>query len=189
MNLTMQEWDAWLSAHAATEREAWLVVARKGAVGLTAPEAGDVAIGHGWIDGHRKRFDDTHFLQRYSPRRPGSPWSAVNVARVEALTTAGRMRPGGLAQVDAAKADGRWAAAYAPQRTAEPPAVLVDALAADPAAAAAFEALSRSERYGLFLPILKARTDTTRARTLRTALERLTACQLRPGRAGRCPGC
>ncbi|MER7009189.1 YdeI/OmpD-associated family protein, partial [Dactylosporangium sp. NPDC000555] len=151
------EWDAWLSTRA-TAAEAWLVVAKRGHPGLTAADAGDVAICHGWIDSHRRARDAASFLQRYSPRRPGSPWSRVNVDRATTLTAAGRMRPGGLAQIAAARADGRWSTAYDPQRVAAVPPDLVAALAADPAAGQAFAALGRGQRYALFLPLLKART-------------------------------
>ena len=169
-------WDRWLAEHGASRSAVWLKIAKKGAgpAGVTAGEAGDVAIAHGWIDGHRRGLDGSHFLQRYSPRRPGSPWSRVNVERVEALEAAGRMRSGGRAQVEAAKADGRWAAAYESQRTATVPEDLIAALEADDRARAAFEALGRSERYAVFLPLLKARTPEARARALRRALDSLT---------------
>jgi uncharacterized protein YdeI (YjbR/CyaY-like superfamily) len=169
----IDEWDRWLLEHGPTRSEAWLKVAKKGVPGMSAAEAGDVAICHGWIDSHRRRLDATHFLQRYSPRRSGSPWSLVNVERVAALEAAGRMRPAGRAQVEAAKADGRWAAAYAPQRTAYTPEDLTAALAGNDRARAAYEALSRSERYATFLPLLKARTPDERARALRRALATL----------------
>ena len=158
-------WDAWLETHLHQETEAWLRIAKRnsGLATITIGDAGDVAICHGWIDGHRKGLDDVSFLQRYSRRRPSSSWSQVNVARVEALAAAGRMRPGGIAEVEAAKADGRWAAAYEPQRTAEVPPDLAAALAADPVAAASFERLGRSGRYALILPVLKARTPAARA--------------------------
>ena len=102
-------WDAWLAAH--HERQGvWLKIAKmqSGVASVTNDEAVDVGLCWGWISGHRKGFDDTWFLQRYTPRRPRSNWSAVNVAKVEALTAAGRIRPPGQAEVDAAKADGRW---------------------------------------------------------------------------------
>ncbi|WP_199235669.1 YdeI/OmpD-associated family protein [Micromonospora sp. S4605] len=171
------EWDRWLTAHGTTRSDVWLAIARKGsgAAAMTATEAGDVAICHGWIDSHRRRLDDTHFLQRYSPRRPGSPWSRVNVDRVAALEAAGRMRPAGRAQVAAAQADGRWAAAYAPQRTAAVPDDLAAALAANDRARAAYQALGRSDRYAVFLPLLKARTPAARAGALRRALAGLEA--------------
>jgi uncharacterized protein YdeI (YjbR/CyaY-like superfamily) len=173
----VDEWDRWLAQHGESRPFVWLKIAKKGsgAVAMTAADAGDVAICHGWIDGHRRGLDATHFLQRFSPRRPGSPWSLVNVERVEALEAAGRMRPAGHAQVEAAKADGRWAAAYAPQRNAEVPDDLAAELAANDRARAAFEALSRSDRYGLFLPLLKARTPQARAKALQRALATLEA--------------
>jgi uncharacterized protein YdeI (YjbR/CyaY-like superfamily) len=170
-----QEWDRWLAEHATSRTAAWLKIPKKrsGRPGMTAAEAGDVAIAHGWIDGQRRGLDATHFVQRYSPRRPGSPWSRVNVERVEAMEAAGRMRPGGRAQVEAAKADGRWAAAYESQRSAAVPDDLAAALAADDRARAAFEALGRSERYAVFLPLLKARTPEARARALHRAVQAL----------------
>lgn len=98
------------SAHHGLEQGVWLKIAKKGTgvASLTNDEAVDVGLCWGWISGHRKALDATWFLQRYTPRRRGSNWSAVNVAKVEALTAAGRMRPPGQAEVDAAKADGRW---------------------------------------------------------------------------------
>jgi uncharacterized protein YdeI (YjbR/CyaY-like superfamily) len=168
------EWDRWLGEHGGSRTAAWLKVAKKGRPGMTAAEAGDVAIAHGWIDGQRRGLDADHFLQRYSPRRPGSAWSRVNVERVEAMEAAGRMRAGGRAQVAAAKEDGRWAAAYEPQRTADVPDDLASALAADARARAAFESLSRTARYSLFLPLLKSRTPAARTTALRRILETLT---------------
>jgi uncharacterized protein YdeI (YjbR/CyaY-like superfamily) len=171
------EWDRWLAEHGETRPAVWLTIAKKGsaAVTITAAEAGDVAICHGWIDGQRRGLDATHFLQRYSPRRPGSPWSQVNVERVAALEATGRMRPAGRAQVAAAKADGRWAAAYPPQRTAAVPDDLAAALAGSDRARAAYEALSRGDRYVVFLPLLKARTPAQRANALRRAMAILEA--------------
>jgi len=166
------EWDRWLAAHGGSRASVWLKIAKKGpgATSLTAAEAGDVAICHGWIDSQRRPLDATHFLQRYSPRRPGSPWSRVNVERVEALEAAGRMRAPGRAQVEAAKADGRWAAAYAPQRSAAVPEDLAAALARSDRARTAFDALGRSDRYAVILPLLKARTPTDRANAVRRAI-------------------
>lgn len=103
-------WEAWLAANHGAARGVWLKIAKKhtSVPSVTSDEAVDVGLCWGWISGHRNALDDTYFLQRYTPRRPGSNWSAVNIAKVEALTAAGRMRPPGLAEVDAAKADGRW---------------------------------------------------------------------------------
>jgi uncharacterized protein YdeI (YjbR/CyaY-like superfamily) len=151
-------WEAWLEAHHQHDGEAWLRIAKSRSP-LEVVRIGDAldgALCFGWIDGQRLGLDGGSFLQRYSPRRPRSPWSKVNRAKAEALIAAGRMRPAGLAQIEAARADGRWDRAYEPQRTAEVPPELVDALAAHPEARAAFERLGRSEQYVLFLPLLKA---------------------------------
>ena len=157
--------------------EAWLRIAKRhsGIPTITIAEALDVALCYGWIDGQRKAHDDVSFLQRYSRRRPRSSWSQVNVAKVEALIAAGRMRPAGLAEVAAAEADGRWVAAYEPQRTAAVPPDLAAALAGNARANAAFERLGRSDRYAVILPLLKARTPETRARVLARAVVQLAA--------------
>jgi len=144
---------------------------------LTIEDALDVALCYGWIDGQRRAHDEVSFLQRYSRRRPRSSWSKVNVAKVEALTAAGRMRPPGLAEVAAARADGRWEAAYESQRTAGVPPDLAAALAGDARASAAFDRLGRSDRYAVILPLLKARTPTARARLLAQAVARLAALE------------
>ena len=101
-------WDAWLGVNHGLRRGVWLKIAKKGSgvPSLTNDEAVDVGLCWGWISGHRRALDDTWFLQRYTPRRRGSNWSAVNVAKVEALTAAGRMRPPGLAEVAAARPTG-----------------------------------------------------------------------------------
>ena len=162
-------WDAWLAEHHATAGEAWLRIAKKasGVRSVSAAEGTEVAMCHGWIDGQRRSLDESFFAQRYSPRRPKAAWSRINVERVEALIAAGRMRPAGYAQVEAAKADGRWDAAYESQREATVPADLAEALAAAPGAAAAFEGLGRTERYLLLLGLAKTRTANGRAERIR----------------------
>jgi uncharacterized protein YdeI (YjbR/CyaY-like superfamily) len=173
------QWESWLAAQHGVLSEAWLRIAKRhsGIASVTPAEALDVALCYGWIDGHRKAHDDVSFLQRLSRRRPTSSWSNVNVGKVEVLTAAGRMRPAGLAEVAAARADGRWAAAYESQRTAAVPPDLSAALAGDARADAAFKRLGRSHRYAVILPLLKARTPQTRARTLARAVARLAAQQ------------
>jgi uncharacterized protein YdeI (YjbR/CyaY-like superfamily) len=170
-------WESWLAAQHDVRNEAWLRIAKRhsGLGTITIAEALDVALCYGWIDGQRLSYDDLSYLQRYSRRRPRSSWSRVNVAKVEALLAAGRMQPAGLAEVAAAKADGRWAAAYEPQRTAAVPPDLAAALADNPKANAAFERLGRSDRYAVILPLLKARTREARARMLARAVARLAA--------------
>ncbi|MFF6784444.1 YdeI/OmpD-associated family protein [Streptomyces sp. NPDC012510] len=168
--------DAWLTSHPAPPSGGlWVKVAKKG-VGITcvgAAEVNDVSLCHGWITGSRRRLDASYFLQRITPRRPGSHWSMVNVRRVEELTDAGRMRPGGLTEVAAAKADGRWAAAYESQRNAAVPEDLTAALERSPRAKAAFEALGRTERYLAMLGVLRARTPRSRAARLAATVARL----------------
>lgn len=168
-------WEAWLAGNHDAEGGVWLKIAKKGSgvASVTISQALDVALCFGWIDSRRESHDQHHYLQRYSRRRRGSPWSRVNVERVEALTAAGRMRPPGLAEVAAAKADGRWEAAYTAQRDAAVPPDLAGALAADPQAGARFEALGRTARYQLILPLLKARTPAGRATRLERALSTL----------------
>lgn len=107
-------WESWLADHHGRETGVWVKIAKKGSgeASVTLAEALDAALCYGWIDSQRKAHDDGHYLQRYSPRRPNSCWSRVNVEKAEALTAAGRMRDPGLAAILSAKADGRWNAAY-----------------------------------------------------------------------------
>lgn len=169
------EWETWLAAHQGEQAEAWLLIGKRlsGASLISIEEALDVALCHGWIDGQRKSHDAVSFRQRYSRRRPRSSWSMVNVAKAEALIAAGRMQQSGFAEIEAAKEDGRWAAAYASQRTADVPPELAAALAGDAAANAAFENLGRSDRYAVILPLLKARTPESRAKALAREMARL----------------
>jgi uncharacterized protein YdeI (YjbR/CyaY-like superfamily) len=138
-------------------------------------EAVDLGLCYGWISGQRKSYDEVYYLQKYVPRRPRSRWSQVNVAKVEELIAAGRMRPSGLAEVEAAKADGRWGAAYESQRNATVPPDLAAALAAKPQAAQAFDALSRTQQYAVILKLVTARTATARVAQLRKAMTTLDA--------------
>jgi uncharacterized protein YdeI (YjbR/CyaY-like superfamily) len=169
------EFAAWLDAHADLQAGVWLKIAKKGSgvPSLTADEAVDVGLCHGWISGQRMACDEVYYLQKYVPRRPRSRWSQVNVAKAEELIGAGRMRPSGLAEVEAAKADGRWAAAYQSQRNAAVPPDLTAALAASPLAAKAFTALGKTQQYAVILRLLTARTATARTAQLRKAIAEL----------------
>lgn len=157
--------ERWLDDHVDHQPGVWLKIAKKssGIASLTDDEAVDVGLCYGWISGQRRSLDQRHYLQKYVPRRPRSRWSMVNVRKVEQLTGAGRMRPSGVAEVEAAKADGRWDAAYASQAEATVPDDLAAALRGAPPADRAFEALSRTERYAVILDVVTARTDRTRA--------------------------
>jgi uncharacterized protein YdeI (YjbR/CyaY-like superfamily) len=167
--------EAWLADHVDRAEGVWLKIAKKGSgiPSLTSDEAVDVGLCFGWISGQRRPLDETYYLQKYVPRRPRSRWSMVNVRKVEALTAAGRMRPAGLAEVEAAKADGRWDAAYASQKEAAVPPDLAAALAASPTAARAFDSLGKTRRYAVILDLVTARTPTTRERRLRKAIAAL----------------
>lgn len=171
------EFEAWLAQHVGDSAGVWLKIAKKasGVASLTDDEAVDVGLCYGWISGQRKTLDDVYYLQKYVPRRPHSRWSQVNVRKVEELMAAGRMRPPGLEEVQAAKADGRWAAAYASQKEATVPPDLATALAASPVAASAFEALSKTNRYAVILDVVTARTPGTRAERIRKAIAALEA--------------
>lgn len=124
------EWEQWLAEHHQTEPRLWLQIAKKtsGISTVTYDEALDVALCHGWIDGQRKSYDGDYFLQKFSPRRPGSLWSKRNVAKVSKLIEASRMRHAGFVEVDAAQQDGRWQAAYDSQRTMAIPEDFMSAL-------------------------------------------------------------
>lgn len=164
---------AWLAIDGATAAGAWLMFAKKGsdAISLTRQEAIDAALCEGWIDGQAGTWDDRFFLLRFTPRRPRANWSQVNVRRAEELIAEGRMRDAGLTQVEAARNDGRWDAAYPPSSTAVPPPDLQAALDRDPAAAERFAAMRKSDRYALILALANARRADTRERRIATFLE------------------
>jgi uncharacterized protein YdeI (YjbR/CyaY-like superfamily) len=166
------DFETWLAENVDLNAGVWLKIAKKGSgvASLTDDEAVDVGLCYGWISGQRKAFDEVYYLQKYVPRRPRSRWSQVNVRKVEELTAAGRMRPPGFAEVDAAKADGRWDAAYASQKEATVPPDLAAALAASPVAATAFESLSKTNQYAVILDVVTARTPRTRAAHIRKAI-------------------
>jgi uncharacterized protein YdeI (YjbR/CyaY-like superfamily) len=169
------EFESWLADNVDRSAGVWLKLAKKGSgiASLTDDEAVDIGLCYGWISGQRKSFDEVYYLQKYVPRRPNSRWSQVNVRKVEQLVAAGRMRPPGLAEVAAAKADGRWDAAYESQRDATVPPDLAAALSASPAAAAAFASLSRTSQYAVILDVVTARTPRTRSAHVSKAVAKL----------------
>jgi len=170
-------WEAWLADHHDRRAGVWVKIARKnaGKASLTHADALEVALCYGWIDSHRKGLDEGFFLQKYSPRRPRSSWSQINVERVEALNAAGRMQAPGLAEVSAAKADGRWDAAYESQRNVTLPPDLVAALDQNVLARTRFDALGKTQRYAAVLRLLKARGPADRAARLQKVVDALAA--------------
>ncbi|MEU7575305.1 YdeI/OmpD-associated family protein [Micromonospora sp. NPDC049240] len=160
---------AWLSAHHATSPGVWLALTRKGGTvtTLTWQQAVDEALCFGWIDGQARKRDQESSWIRFTPRRPRSSWSRRNVEHVARLEAAGRMRPSGRAVVEAAQADGRWAAAYAPPSEAEVPADLLAAVATDPAAQAMFDVLTSTNRFALIHRLNAVKRAETRERKIR----------------------
>lgn len=166
-------WRAWLRENHTDPTGVWLVLAKKAALvhpdpptTLTYDEALDEALCHGWIDGQARRRDELTMFQRYTPRRARSPWSARNVGHVARLLGEGRMHPAGLAEVERAKADGRWEAAYAGPATAEVPDDLAAALAASPDAAAMFAQLTSQNRYAILHRLGQLKRAETRERRI-----------------------
>jgi uncharacterized protein YdeI (YjbR/CyaY-like superfamily) len=167
--------ESWLKKNHATSDGLWLKIAKRGAdePSVTYPEAVEVALCWGWIDGQKKSLDDQHFLQRFTPRRARSVWSKINVDKAAALIEAGRMQAPGYAQIEAAKADGRWARAYDGARTSEVPEDLQAALDAAPKAKAFFATIDATNRYAVLWRIQTAAKAETRARRIAQLVEML----------------
>jgi uncharacterized protein YdeI (YjbR/CyaY-like superfamily) len=161
-------WDAWLTAHAADSPGLWLKIAKKGSAGrsISYSDALDVALCHGWIDGQKGRLDDEYWLQRFTPRKPGSKWSKINTERAAALIESGRMRPAGLREVERAQGDGRWEQAYESQSRVTVPEDLARALAANQRARAFFATLDSRNRYAILYRIGTAKRPETRAKRI-----------------------
>jgi uncharacterized protein YdeI (YjbR/CyaY-like superfamily) len=163
-----EEWDAWLAEGHASSNGVWLKIAKKasGIESVTHPEALEIALCYGWIDGQRRKLDDVYFLQRFTPRRRRSNWSKINRGKAEELIAAGRMQPAGLREIEAAKADGRWEAAYDSPSAVTVPEDLLHALERDGAAREFFETLDRTNRYAILYQIHDAKRPETRARRI-----------------------
>lgn len=179
--------ETWLKRNHAASDGLWLKIAKRGAAepSVTYPEAVEIALCWGWIDGQKKGLDDQHFLQRFTPRRARSMWSKINVDKVAALIEAGRMQAPGYAQVEAAKADGRWAQAYHGARTSAVPEDLLAALDAEPRAKDFFARVDAANRYAVLWRIQTAAKAETRARRIAQLVEMLargeTIHMVKPG--------
>jgi len=160
-----EAWETWLATHGGNAAGLWLKIAKAGnaASSLTKAQAIDGALCHGWIDGQIDKYDEAWFLTRFTPRKRTSKWSENNRKRAEQLVADGRLAPAGLAEIEAAKADGRWDTAYAPVSTAAEPEDLTAALDAAPAARAFFDTLTGANRYAILYRVQTAKKPETRA--------------------------
>jgi uncharacterized protein YdeI (YjbR/CyaY-like superfamily) len=170
-------WEAWLAEQHATAPGVWLKLAKRGSgiASVTYAEALEVALCFGWIDGQKGRSDANWWLQRFTPRRPSSRWSQVNRDKALALIEAGRMQPAGMREVERARADGRWDAAYASGRTMTVPDDLRAALDANPAASAFFATLDGANRYAVLYRVQDAKRPATRAKRIERYVAMLAA--------------
>jgi uncharacterized protein YdeI (YjbR/CyaY-like superfamily) len=161
-------WEAWLAEHHDASNGVWVKMAKRasGIPTVTHAEALESALCYGWIDGQRNRFDDQWFIQRFTPRRPRSKWSKINRGKAEQLIRDGRMQPAGLREIERARADGRWDAAYDAPSAATVPDDLQQALDANPAAAAFFSTLNRQNQLVVIYQINDAKRPKTRARRI-----------------------
>jgi uncharacterized protein YdeI (YjbR/CyaY-like superfamily) len=172
-----REWEDWLHENHAACAGLWIKIAKKdtGIASVRYPEVLECALCFGWIDGQRRPLDERSFLQRFTPRRPRSRWSRINRDTAERLIAEGRMRPAGLAEVERAKADGRWQAAYEGQRRIAVPDDLQRELDARPQARHFFAQLSSQNRYAILYRLHEAKRPETRARRLATFVAMLEA--------------
>ncbi|WP_257463280.1 YdeI/OmpD-associated family protein [Archangium lipolyticum] len=169
------EWSAWLASNHASSRGVWLKIAKKasGVVSVNYQQALEVALAWGWIDGQRRSHDDTAYLQKFTPRGRRSIWSKINREKALALIAAGEMKPPGLAEVERAKQDGRWEAAYDSPSRASVPEDLAAAFAANPRAAAFFATLDSTNRYAVLFRLQTVKKAETRARRIALYVEML----------------
>jgi uncharacterized protein YdeI (YjbR/CyaY-like superfamily) len=162
------EWEQWLDQNHKRSRGVWLKIAKRrgGAASVSYADALEIALLFGWIDGQKQTCDERFWLQKFTPRGPRSRWSETNRATATRLIESGRMRPGGLAAVEGAKADGRWRGAYAPQSRASVPPDLRRALDAEPSARSFFDALDSHNRYAVLYRVQDAKKPETRAKRI-----------------------
>jgi uncharacterized protein YdeI (YjbR/CyaY-like superfamily) len=172
---TQQDWEAWLAEHYADPTGIWLKIAKKsvGVLSISYSEALEGALCYGWIDGQKAAFDEHYWLQKFTPRRAKSIWSQINCDKATTLIETGRIQPAGLRQVELAKADGRWQAAYAGQSKASVPDDLQEALDKNPQARDFFLTLNSVNRYALLFRVQTARKAETRAARIQKFVDML----------------
>lgn len=168
LRVSAAQWDLWLAEYHASARGALVLITKRGAAppALSYAEALEVALTWGWIDGHKRAHDASAWIQRFTPRRPASRWSKINRTKAEALIRAGRMHPAGMREVERARQDGRWTAAYDSPRTSQVPADLAAALAGNERAAAAFAGLDGANRFAILYRLQTAKKPETRTTRL-----------------------
>ena len=166
---------AWVEENQDSSPGVWLVLAKKGSgqTTVTYAEALDVALAYGWIDGQARRVDDATYVQRFTPRRPQSPWSMRNVKTAEAMIADGRMKPRGLAEVERARSDGRWERAYETSKNAEPHPDFLAALEKNSDAAEFYTTLNSQNRFAIYYRIQDAKRPETRTRRIEAFVEKL----------------
>ena len=172
---TETDWEQWLDTHHATSAGVWMKFAKKGAAtaSVVYKEALDVALCYGWIDSQLKKFDDEAYLHRFGPRGPKSVWSQINLRHIARLTNEGRMKPAGLAKVEAAKTDGRWEAAYASPAAVAMPDDFKEALGKNEKAKAFYSTLNKANTYGILTRVAFAKKAEPRANKIRQFVEML----------------
>lgn len=173
---SQKDFEKWLDKNASKKTAVWLKMAKKGkgVTTITYDEAVEVGLCYGWIDGIMKRFDDTFVKQRFTPRGKRSIWSKINVGKAEALIKAGRMKPSGMAEVERARADGRWAKAYAGSKDMEVPADFAAALGRHPKAAAFFNTLNKQNKYAMLFRLHHVKKAETRTAKIEKFIQMLT---------------
>lgn len=172
-----EAWERWLDENHTTSQGLWLKIAKKGVepASVYYPEALNVALCYGWIDGQKGKLDDQYWLQKFTPRRAKSIWSRVNQEKVQALIDQGKMREAGLKEIERAKADGRWEAAYESQSRITIPEDFQAALDANPVAKEFFEQLNSANRYAILFRITTAKKPETRQKNILKFIEMLNA--------------
>jgi uncharacterized protein YdeI (YjbR/CyaY-like superfamily) len=172
---SQSKWADWLAKQLDKSAGVWLKLSKKdsGIASVTYAEALDIALCYGWIDGQKGSFDEKYFLQKFTPRGPKSIWSKINTEKAERLIASGQMKPAGLKAIEAAKADGRWAQAYASQKTVSVPEDFQAALNKNKKASAFFTTLKSSERYSFLFRIHTAKKAETRAKRIKQFIEML----------------
>lgn len=169
------QWEKWLESHHAEPQGAWLKIAKKasGMQSVSYSEALELALCYGWIDGQKQSYDEQYFLQKFTPRRPKSIWSRINVEKVALLTASGKMKPSGLLAVEVAKQNGRWDLAYDSHRTITVPPDFQAALDQNPQAKEFFATLNKTNKYAILWRIQTARNPKARLGRIQKLLEML----------------